>query len=98
MILVGQAMEDKLTDIFRHNNVECIPQAKEVIKIYDVYDQEDNGIDLVVKPDYLFDDFLIETKFTFSTGDLIERYKYQLEAEFRAFERQVYSRHLIFPF
>lgn len=95
MILTGVAMEDMLTKIFKKQNVDCEPQAKKVLKIND-------EIDLVVKPDYVFDDFVYETKFPFSTinpMDVPQRYKHQLECEYRAFEpRRVFLGVFSVPF
>ncbi len=81
MILTGIAFEDCLTKIFENRGVEVEPQAKNVMKLSD-------EVDLVVKPDYVFPDFLVETKFPFSpivNSKIPSRYEYQLECEARAF-------------
>ena len=93
MILVGCAMEDQLTKIFKYNKVDCKTQLKRVIKI-------DEEISIVVKPDYIFDDFIIETKFPFSeiSSEVPDRYKAQLECEHRAFKKKVYLGVLTSPF
>jgi len=95
MILTGVAMEDMLTKIFEQQEIDCLPQAKNVLKISD-------EVDLVVKPDYVFKDFVVETKFPFSTFnpyDIPIRYQYQLECEYRAFEpREVYLAMFSIPF
>jgi hypothetical protein len=47
---------------------------------------------IVVKPDFLFDEFLLETKFPAKIGtpdEYLERYKYQMECEYRAFGKKV---------
>lgn len=93
-ILTGLATEDKLTQIFKEMKVPVEFQAKKEITITE-------EINLVVKPDYVFEDFLIETKFPFSDfnlKDIPERYAYQLECEYRAFEKQVYLGMFSIPF
>jgi len=95
MILTGIAMEDMLTKIFENQEMDCLPQEKNVLKISD-------EISLVVKPDYVFKDFVVETKFPFSAFNPYEiprRYEYQLECEYRAFEpREVYLALFSVPF
>jgi len=95
MILTGIAMEDMLTKIFEKRKVDCEPQAKKVLKIND-------EIDLVVKPDYVFPEMVVETKFPFSAINPMEvpqRYKHQLECEYRAFEpRRVFLGVFSVPF
>jgi len=95
MILTGVAMEDMLTKIFEQQQMDCTPQAKNVLKISD-------EVELVVKPDYVFKDFVVETKFPFSAFNSYEiprRYEYQLECEYRAFApREVYAALFSVPF
>jgi hypothetical protein len=94
MILTGRAMEDMLTQIFEKQEVDTLPQEKKVLSI-------DKDVDLVVKPDYVFPDFVLETKFPFSVVNpyqIPERYKDQLECEYRAFEREVYLGIFSIPF
>jgi hypothetical protein len=95
MILTGVAFEDCLTKIFKARDIDCETQVKEVLKIND-------EIDLVVKPDYVFPNMLIETKFLFSSmrpGEIPQRYNYQLECEYRAFQpRNVYLGVFSIPF
>jgi len=94
MILTGMAYEDMLTKIFKEGGVDCSPQEKKVMKITE-------EIDLVVKPDYVFPDFVVETKYPFSVmkpNSIPDRYKYQLECEYRAFERPVYLGTFSAPF
>jgi len=86
MILTGMSYEDTLTKIFKDQKVDVKCQEKKVMKITD-------EIDLVVKPDYVFPDFVLETKYPFSIvkeGTIPDRYNYQLECEYRAFELPVY--------
>jgi len=85
MILTGVAFEDCLTKIFKKQGVDVEPQAKNIIELND---NPDDPVKLVVKPDYVFPDFLIETKFPFSpivNSKIPTRYEYQLECEARAF-------------
>jgi len=94
LICTGIAMEDLLTKIFEEQGVECKMQEKKVIKI-------GKEIELVVKPDFVFDDFVLETKFPFSMvqpGKIPERYLYQLECEHRAFNKPVYAGFFSVPF
>jgi len=94
MILTGMAMENLLTDIFKKQGVDCKFQSKKVMHI-------NREIDLVVKPDFEFPKFLVETKYPFSIvkqGEIPERYKYQLECEYRAFEKPVYLGVFTIPF
>ena len=86
MILTGMAYEDMLTKIFKKQNVDVSCQDKKVLQLTD-------KIQLVVKPDYVFPDFVLETKYPFSVskpGVIPDRYKYQLECEHRAFKKDVY--------
>lgn len=65
--------------------------VKKIIKLGD--------IELVVVPDFLFEDMLIETKFPVKPLDEIpERYKYQLECEYRAFNLPTYLGVFSHPF
>ena len=86
MILTGMAYEDMLTKIFKTQNVDVKCQEKRVMKLND-------EMDLVVKPDYVFPEFVVETKYPFSMvkqGVIPKRYEYQLECEYRAFQLPVY--------
>jgi len=70
-----------LSKIFEKREVDCQAQAKNVLHITD-------EIDLVVKPDYVFPDYIVETKFPFSSINPMEvpqRYVHQLECEYQAF-------------
>lgn len=94
MILTGQASEDMLTRVFEETGVDFKAQEKKVLPITD-------EIDLVVKPDYVFPDWVLETKFPFSQSGpqkIPQRYCYQLECEHRAFERPVFLGKITAPF
>ena len=94
LILTGMAMENQLTDIFLKQKVDCEYQSKIVMHI-------NREIDLVVKPDFVFPDFVVETKYPFSIvkqGEIPIRYNYQLECEYRAFEKPVYLGVFSVPF
>ena len=92
MILTGIANEDMLTKIFDEMNVKYKPQEKKEILV-------DDDITLVVKPDFIFKDFVIETKYPFgNSNDIPERYLYQLEAEYRSFYLPVYLGKFKSPF
>ena len=45
------------------------------------------GITIVVKPDFIFPDWILETKYNFSGR--YDNYQYQLEAQYRAFNKPV---------
>jgi len=83
-ISTGIAMENYLTKVFTEMEANCEFQVKKEIKI-------NNEIVLVAKPDFVFKDFIIETKcpnklFT----DIPIWYTYQLESYYRAFYLPVY--------
>ena len=85
-------MENMLTEIFKEMGIKAECQVKEVMDLGD--------FKLVVKPDYVFKNKVIEVKYPFSIvkDEIPERYKYQLEAEYRAFFKQVYLGVLTSPF
>ncbi len=96
MILTGIAMEDMQEKIWKGMNVDFESQIKKEIKIND-------EIILVVKPDFIFPEFVIETKHPFSkfpltTKGIPMRYCHQLEAEYRAFYKPVYLGVFSIPF
>ena len=95
LILSGIAMEDMLTKIFTAQKVDVIPQEKKEIKIND-------EIVLVVKPDFVFPNMVIETKFPFSISEsktIPERYLYQLECTHQAYpDKKVYVGLFSIPF
>lgn len=94
MMLTGIAMENMLTKIIKESNVKCIFQEKKNIKIND-------EINLVVMPDFVFDDVIWETKFPFWLNDyniIPKRYEYQLECEYRVFDKPIILGLFINPF
>ena len=88
MIITGIANEDILTKMLTEMNIDFKPQEKYEVKIKDIV--------LVVKPDFVFKDYVWETKHPFSAN--IDKYKYQLEAEYRATKKDVYLGILKTPF
>jgi len=98
MILTGIAMEDMQEKIWRTMKVDFKygDEVKKEVKIGD-------EITLVVKPDFVFEKFILETKYPFSlfpltTKGIPARYCYQLEAEYRAFNKPVYLGVFSIPF
>lgn len=94
MILSGVAMENMLSKIIGKCDSDCKMQEKKVISI-------SGEIDLVVKPDYVFSDRVWETKFPFHLKDwkvIPDRYKFQLECEYRAFNLPVFLGMFYNPF
>ncbi len=91
MILTGIAMEEMLRKIFEEMKIDCEYQVRKEVKISD-------EITLVVKPDFVFKDFVIETKFPFSEIKDTNKYAYQLEAEWQCLKRKVYLGVLSAPF
>lgn len=91
-IIVGEAMEKKLQEILEFNKIKVECQKKYEVKI-------NKDIVLVVKPDFEFSDFVIETKFPFSLiSEIPDKWKDQLEAEHRATSKKVYLGILSSPF
>lgn len=92
MILTGLAFEDKLEKILTEMKIDYEYQAKKEIELDDFV--------LVVKPDFVFKDFVLETKFPFSPikDEIPERYLDQLEAEYRAFYKPVWLGAFSIPF
>jgi len=91
MILTGVAMEDMLHKIFQEMKVDYDYQTRQEIKI-------DDEIVITVKPDFVFKDFVIETKFPFSEIENTDKYAHQLEAEYQTNKKQVYLGILSVPF
>ena len=89
MILTGQMAEDKLTEIFKETKVDCECQVKKELEIAE-------GIVVVSKPDYVFEDFILETKFNFS-GKL-DGYYAQCESYYQTFKKPVKIGILSVPF
>jgi hypothetical protein len=88
MILTGIANENMLTNILKEMNVDFQEQVKFELKIKDII--------LVVKPDFVFKNMVWETKHAFTKN--YEKYKYQLEAEYRATNKITYLGILKTPF
>jgi hypothetical protein len=83
-ILRGVADEKMLEEIFTQANVDFEYQAKKEIQITD-------EIVLVAKPDFVFPEFILETKFIFKDyGGIPARYLYQLETYYRGFYLPIY--------
>jgi len=93
MIITGEAMEEKLQKIFDFIKADAEYQTKYELEIA-------KDITLVVKPDFEFKDFVIETKFPFTeVGDTIpEKWLYQCEAEYQATKKPVYVGVFTIPF
>lgn len=93
MIITGIMSEEILHKIFTDAKAVYEYNIKKDLKISD-------EITLAVKPDFIFKDFIIETKFPFSMvkDKIPDRYNLQLEAEHRAFGKKVYLGVLSVPF
>jgi len=94
MVLTGICFEDMLKKMFETLRVDCESQIKKEIKI-------DDEITLVVKTDFVFKDFVIETKFPFSMireNTIPDRYVSQLECEYRSLYKRVYLGVFSVPF
>jgi hypothetical protein len=88
-IMSGKAFEAEFKKALNHNEIEYEHEPKRELNIQTGEDK----IVIVVKPDFLLKDKLIETKFPVRLGsptEYIDRYRYQLECEYRAFETPVY--------
>jgi len=94
MILTGEAMEEKLNNVFQKERIVYEYQVKKEIKISD-------EVVLVVRPDFIFKSFILETKFPFTLlkeREIPEKWIYQLEAYYRAFWLPVYLGVMSIPF
>jgi len=84
-ILRGEAYESKLKEVLEFNKVDF--KYGDEIK-YEIPINEE--IILVVKPDFEFKDFVIETKFPVKdVQEIPDKWKYQCEAEHRATNKPV---------
>jgi hypothetical protein len=93
-ILSGMAFEAELKRALDHSKVEYIHEPKKELVI-------DKDIVISVKPDFEFKDKILETKFPVSLGspaDYLERYKHQMECQYRAFNKDVYMGVFSHPF
>ena len=95
MMITGQAMEEKLKMIFDQNNVNYEYQVKRAYQLT-------KDIILVARPDFIFPNFILETKFPFSlikNNKIPDRYLSQLECYYRIFDyKKVYLGVLTIPF
>jgi hypothetical protein len=93
MIITGEAMEEKLQKIFEFIKADAEYQKKYELKI-------GKDIVVVVKPDFEFKNFVIETKFPFTEIEdtIPEKWLYQCEAEYQATKKQVYVGVFTIPF
>ena len=93
-ILRGKADEIMLEKIFEEMDVDFKPQVKKEIRITD-------EIVLVVKPDFIFPEFILETKHPvrfLMEGEIPTRYQYQLESYYRGFYLPIYLGEFQNPF
>lgn len=92
LITTGIASEDILTKIFTDMKVKVECQAKKDFRISD-------DIILVAKPDYVFEKYIIETKCPLNPqNEIPEKWIYQLETYYRAFNLPVYLGVISHPF
>jgi len=93
-ILSGMAFESQLKEVFEKTGVkfEYGDKIKREMKIND-------EITLVVKPDFEFEKWVLETKYpTKKRQEIPEWYLYQLEAEYRATNKEVKLGIFSYPF
>jgi len=95
MMITGVAFENMLNQIFTEMKIDYEYQVK---KEYQINDE----IILVARPDFVFPNFILETKFPFSLvkdNEIPLRYCYQLESYYRIFDcKNVYLGVLSIPF
>jgi len=93
--LTGITFENMLNQIFTEMKINYEYQVK---KEYQINDE----ITLVARPDFVFPNFILETKFPFSlikNDEIPLRYCYQLESYYRIFDyKEVYLGVLSVPF
>lgn len=90
MIQEGNAIEDRLSTIFKEMKVPCEDQIKKEIKIDDMV--------IVVKTDYVFKKFIAELKRPRELSlSIPDKWKYQLEATYRAFKKPVKLWQVYYP-
>ncbi len=87
-ILKGEAYEKQLEHVFGAMNIDFQPQVKKEMEV--------DGLTIVVKPDFVFRDFVLETKAPtpktiakIEEGNIPRWYLAQLTAESKAFGRPV---------
>ena len=82
-IIEGEIREEALGKLLEASEVEFEAQPKIVLEL--------NGFQLVVVADFMFEDRILECKSPTNMPDKIEYYyKPQLEAQYRAFNKDVY--------
>lgn len=93
LILAGEAFESQLEKILSEGKANFKYNPKKELKITD-------DITLVVKPDFLFPTFAVETKYPFHkvVDKIPEKWLYQLESEYRAYKLPVYLWVFEYPF
>ena len=92
-ICSGQAFEAELKRAFEKTKTKYQHEPRKEIHLKDFF--------IVVKPDFILGDKIIECKFPVRTAtpeEYLERYKYQLELEYRAFKKKVYLGIFSHPF
>lgn len=93
-IVTGEALEEKINKVFEATDVDYQYQPRREIALTAQTGKTIDKITLVVKPDFLFKDFVLETKFSsygkVNPNKIPDWYIYQLEAEYRAFFLPVY--------
>ena len=97
MILAGIMAEDMLSKIYKEMGIDCLAGDEQIKGIIQITDE----IELVVKPDFVFPDKVVETKFPFAShtrGEIPDRYKDQLECEYRLLKRPTYAGFFSVPF
>ncbi len=92
-IMSGQAFEAEFKRALEHSNADFKHEPR--------YEVSFDDITITTKPDFEFDDVVIETKFPVSQGtpeEYLERYKHQLEIEYQATKKKVYLGIFSHPF
>ncbi len=92
-VLSGSAFESQLKKILEFHGKEFEHEPKKELKVKDFV--------IVVKPDFVFADKIIETKLPIRLGtpeDYLERYKHQMETQWQAFKKPVFLGIFKFPF
>jgi hypothetical protein len=92
-ILSGMSFEAELKRALDFSKVKYTHEPKKELQIDDFV--------IVVKPDFEFEDKILETKFPVSLGnpaDYLERYKHQLELQHRVFKKDLYLGIFSHPF
>ena len=83
-VISGMAFEAEFKRMLESNNRKFTHEPRYEVKFDDIV--------ITVKPDFEFEDYVIETKFPYRLGtadDYLERYKHQLELEHQATKKPV---------